>query len=350
MTTGGSLTLAPNGAMSRSRKAAMVVQMMLAEGQKIALDNLPEDVQLQLTHEIAALRMVDKATLASVAIEFAKELDAVGLALPGGVEAALSALDGQISPSAIARFREETAKAKGGGDPWKRILELESEDILDIMDTESIEVCGVVLSKLPVARAAEILGLLPGDQARRTAIAVSQTSQITPTAVQRIGAALAEQYLTEIVPAFAVAPGARVGAILNSSQSNLREQVLAGLGEEVPEFAIEVRKNIFTFPDIATRLQPTDVAKVIRVVDNDEFVTALAYSKSESDASAASVTFMLENMSKRMGAQLEEEMEERGKIKPADGESAQASVITALRDCADRGEITLIEIEEDEEE
>ncbi len=349
MNMAGNLALPSNEPMTRSRKAALIVQMMLADGQKLALDSLPEEHQLRLTHEVAALRMVDKATIAAVAEEFVQELSEVGLALPGGPAAAVSALDGQISPTAMARFREETGSA-ATGDPWPRLIEMEADELMQIMEAECTEVCAVVLSKLPVGKAAELLGRLPGDKARRIAYGVSQTGDIAPTAVQRIGGALAETYVSDKVTAFPAPAGARVGAILNSTKSETREDVLEGLGEEDPNFAQEVRKNIFTFPDIALRLQPTDVAKVIRLVENDEFVIALAYGNAVGEASAESVTFMLENISKRMASQLEEEMAEQTKIKAAVGEAAQNALISALRDCAERGEITLIDPDEEDEE
>ncbi|WP_428983607.1 hypothetical protein [Psychrosphaera aquimarina] len=41
------------------------------------------------------------------------------------------------------------------------------EKLLPILENESIEVAAVLLSKIDVARAAELLGKLPGPQARR---------------------------------------------------------------------------------------------------------------------------------------------------------------------------------------
>lgn len=102
-----------NSMLDRRRKAAMVVQLLVADGQKIALSRLPEEVQINLTRELAALRLVDRETLHAVAEEFAREIEAVGLTAMGGVEGALAALAGQISPEAQARVRREAAAARG---------------------------------------------------------------------------------------------------------------------------------------------------------------------------------------------------------------------------------------------
>lgn len=38
--------------LTKRRKAAVVVQMLLADGQRLSLSRLPEDVQLDLTREL----------------------------------------------------------------------------------------------------------------------------------------------------------------------------------------------------------------------------------------------------------------------------------------------------------
>jgi flagellar motor switch protein FliG len=334
--------------LTQRRKAAMVVQLLLAEGQKLSLAGLPEHQQMLLTRELGSLRLIDRATLDAVATEFAKLLDSIALATPGGVEGALAALGTQISPATAARLREE-ASHSSGGDPWAQVLALPIEALKPIMEGEATEVCAILLSKLPVPKAAELLGQLPGERARRIAFAVSQTGQVTPAAVARIGAGLAADHCVASTPAFSQPPVHRVGAILNSSLAATRDSVLEGLGSDDPAFADLVRKAIFTFLDIPARLARNDVPKVIRGVDGAVLVTALGAGLAEGEASAAVSEFILANMSQRMADQLREEIGERGKIKKSDGEAAQNLLIAAIRERADAGEVTLIEADEPEE-
>ncbi|WP_377506506.1 FliG C-terminal domain-containing protein [Octadecabacter sp. R77987] len=334
--------------VSRSRKAAMVVQMLLAEGQRLSLSSLPEETQLRLTRELGAMRTIDRTTLLQVAAEFTRDLESVALTAPGGVEKALHALDGQISPATAARLREEASKSNGG-DPWAQVIAMSPSDLRAIATGEALEVCAVLMSKLPVAKAAELMGLIPGERARRIAFAISRTSAITPDAVARIGAALANQYAGTQAPVFAQPPVQRVGAILNSVAAATRDSVLAGLVDEDAGFADDVRKAIFTFPDITTRLAAGDVPKVIRNVDNADLVTALAAATASGGQDAESADFVLANMSQRMADSLREEMGERGKVKKSDGESAMNAVVAAIREAVDAGEITLVSTEEEED-
>ncbi|MGJ8610975.1 MAG: FliG C-terminal domain-containing protein, partial [Octadecabacter sp.] len=238
--------------ISRSRKAAMVVQLLLRDGSDLPLSQLPEAAQARLTRELGALNITDKETLNSVVQEFSRELSDVALTAPGSFEAALKSLDGRISAGTVARLREEAA-AQNGSDPWAVVLDLEPEDMLPIAEAESAEVCAIVLSKLPTIKAATLLGLLPGDRARRIAYAMSKTTNIKSDAIARIGAGLAQHYCGATMPAFSETAESRIGAILNSTPASTRDQVLAGLLTDDPKFGEGVRKAIFTFADIAAR-------------------------------------------------------------------------------------------------
>lgn len=336
-------------ALTRRQKAAIVVRYLTAEGADVPLKDLPEDMQLELTRQIGSMRYIDRKTLAAVVAEFARELESVGLSFPRDLAGALNALDGKISPYTAARLRRE-AGVRQSGDPWERLAALEVPKLQDLLEQESIEVCAVVLSKLEVKKAAELLGKMPGDRARRITFAVSQTEKITPDAVYRIGVSLASQLDDVPEKAFDAEPVKRVGAILNFSPAATREEVLEGLAAEDEEFANAVRKAIFTFANIATRILKTDVPKIIRDVDQAELVTALAFAVQKGGEMEESANFILENMSKRMAEGLREEMNEKGKVKGKDGEAAMTEVVGAIRRLEEFGEITMVIEEEDDED
>lgn len=337
-----------NRSLTRRRKAAMVVQLLLSDGQALPLSRLPEDAQLDLTRELGSLRMVDRATLHAVAEEFLRDIEKIGLTAPDGVAGALAVLSAHLSPGANARLRLEASQTKGA-DPWPQIIDLSAGELVRLLQSESTEVGAIVLSKLPVAKAAEILGLLPGERARRITYAVSQTADVMPDAVARIGRGLAAEYCVIATPAFQHPPVQRVGAILNSSLAATRDAVLEGLGSTDPDFADRVRKAIFTFRDIPVRIAPADAPKIIRAVEGAVLVTAFAFADTLGGADAAAAAFLLANMSQRMADNLREEMKERGRIKKVDGEAALSRIVLAIRNGIDTGEIKPVDIDETED-
>ena len=327
----------------------MIVQMLLESGNNLPLGQLPETLQLILTDKLGALRRVDKATVAAVAEEFTSELEAIGLTASGTRDGAITMLADHLSPMLADKLRRQLNSVRNG-DHWPIIVDLEIARILATMQAESIEVCAVTLSKLPVGKAAEVLSRTPGDRARRITYAMSQTENIKPDAVRRIGATLAADYGLPREVAFEKAPVQRLGAILNSTATDTREDVLEGLGGTDPEFASDVRKAIFTFKDIAPRVKPTDIPNTIRNIDGDVLVTAIAAGLAGEDALVASAEFILTSVSQRMAGQLRDDAEERGRIKKDDAEKAMTAVTTVIREMADSGVITLIDPDQTEED
>ncbi|MEO1639454.1 MAG: FliG C-terminal domain-containing protein [Pseudomonadota bacterium] len=336
--------------LSRRRKAAVIVQMLIGDGGSLSLEQLPEPLQLALTEELGALRLVDRATVSAVAEEFTSALDAVGLTAPGSRDGAITALADHLSPALADRLRKQTESVRNG-DHWPIIVDLSTERIIAIMEAESIEVCAVTLSKLPVTRAAEVLSRLPGAHARRITYAMSQTAAVSPETVRRIGAALAQEYGEPPAVAFTKEPDQRLGAILNSTETDAREDVLEGLDARDPEFSSDVRKAIFTFKDIAPRVKPTDIPNCVRNVDAEVLTTAIAAAlASDDEAMTGSAEFILGSLSQRMASQVRDDAAERGRVKKADAEAAMAQITTAIREMADGGVITLIDPDDGDEE
>lgn len=346
---GGPVPAAAGGGaagLSGKAKAAIIVRLLLNEGAEIPLEELPDDLQLELTQQMGKMRIVDRDTLHSVAGEFADLLDNVGLHFPNGLAGALSAMEGKISRYTHSRLRKE-AGVRQFGDPWERLKQLPPEDLAELAQAESTEVAAVLLSKLDTAKAAQMLVHLPGPTARRITYAVSQTANVTPETVDRIGLSLAAQVEARPELAFDQTPGQRMGAILTEAAAAKRDEVLTALDEQDEDFAIKVRKAIFTYALIGERMQPIDVPKLMRVLAQPDLVTAMAFATAEEDV--ATSEFLLKNMSSRMADNIREEVAERGRVKRADGEAAFGLIISALRDLIATGEIELKSDEEEED-
>ena len=182
---------------------------------------------------------------------------------------------------------------------------------------------------------------IPGERARRITYAVSLTNSVTPDAVDRIVQALITKVEDEPIRAFESQPIDRIGAILNSSRSVTCDDMLIGLDEEDQEFATKVRKAIFTFKHIANRVDARNFSSLLKSVDNDTLVTALASATHE--LTKQSADFILANISGRMADQLREAIEERGTVGEEDGKIVMAEVVAGLRDLAQSAEILIIE-------
>jgi flagellar motor switch protein FliG len=325
-------------------KAAIIVRLMLAEGEPLPLSNLPEQHQTRLAELMAHMGLVDRATLAAVVDDFLTALDATGLVFPDGIDGALSLVDGHISPNAASRLRRMAAST-ARSDPWDRIAALPPEDLLPLIADEAAETAAVAISKLPVARAADILAKMPGDRARRVALAMSRTAATAPETLRRIGLALVAQLDSRPPRAFAAGPVDRIGAILNVSPSATRDDVLAGLDEADAAFAEQVRRAIFTFAHIPDRIAPRDLPRLLRAVDAPTITTAFTAAQAD-PALAPVVDAVFAALSPRMVQQLRDDMAARGKVTPKDADAAFTAIVSAIRGLEASGELTLKQEEE----
>jgi flagellar motor switch protein FliG len=181
--------------------------------------------------------------------------------------------------------------------------------------------------------------------ARRITYAISQTGSVSPTAVDRIGLALAAQLHDVPESAFTTGAVERVGAILNSSTSITRDEMMEGLEETDQDFAALVRRAIFTFEHIPTRIKPADIPRIVREVEQPVLVKALSSALASDLAPAAE--YILENMGERMADAMREEIAETGTVRARDADTAMREVINAIRRLEAAEEITLQEQEND---
>lgn len=326
------------------QKAAIIVRLLLHHGADLPLTGLPDHQQATLTEQMAAMRAIDRETLAAVVEEFCRTLERMGLSFPEGLDGALKLLDGRLSDSAADRIRRRVGGAPTA-DPWETIRTADVARLLPYVTEESAEVAAVILAKLPVPKAAEILGQLPGERARRIALSMSRTANTDPETVRKIGLALRAQLEVIKATAFDRPPADRVGAILNLSPAATRDDVLKGIEEADQILADAVRKTIFTFAHIPARIATRDVPKVLKGVDQDLLVKAFGGAKGEAVEAAE---FLLANMSQRLAGSLREEIAAIPKFKDKEVEAAQTAIVLAIRELETTGELVLIQPEDEE--
>lgn len=326
------------------QKAAVIVRLLLADEGGPSLEGLPLEAQGALAHEMAGMGLIDRDTCDAVVEEFCSALDSVGLTFPGGLDGTLAMLGGRISRDASDRLRR-LAVLSGRADPWERIATLPVAQICELARAEAVEIAAVMFSRLPVAKAADAFGQLPPELARQIAYAMSLTAGIEAPALLRIGQALAQAADALPQPILDGGPVEKVGAILNFSPAATRDQVLDGLDQDDRDFAASVRRAIFTWANIPVRIDPRDINRISKAVDQAVLVKAMAGSKGPN---AETVTFILAALSSRMADSLREEIEGAGRVTDADAEAAMAEVVAAIRSMEAAGDLFLIAGEAEE--
>jgi len=139
-------------------------------------------------------------------------------------------------------------------------------------------------------------------------------------------------------------PAERLGSIINYASGEIRDSIIGYLETEDPEFAEETKRNMFTFPDIETRIRRQDVSAIVRTVEYQMLIKALA--GAENNAPDAK-KYILSKISSRMAEAIAQEIKEAGMVRRKDADSAQSDVIKVIRQLEQSGEITLVKDEEE---
>lgn len=329
--------------LSPRQKAAIIVRLLLDDDDGVTLDNLNGERQALLFEEMARMDLIDRQTRDDVISEFCDHLESVGVTFPGDLDGTLEIMSDRLSKDSSDRLRR-LVMMTGNGDPWPRILELSQEDIQSLADGEAVELIAVMLSKLPVEQAARTYTAMDPERARQVAQAMAMTRDISPQALRRVGLVLAQAADALPRPAIETKACDRMGDMLNFANADLRANVLEMLDEQDREFALDVRRAIFVFAHIPKRVEPRDVPRIVRDMNQQVLLRALSQSSGEE---AATAEFILSNLSQRMSENLRDEIASLGNVAPQDAEAATNEVVVLIRRLAAEGELTLIPPKDD---
>jgi flagellar motor switch protein FliG len=326
--------------LSAAEKAAVIVGVLGREAARPLLAGLDAEALRLFGQTMAGLGEISQDMIDAVVAEFAGEVAARGNALRGGSGEALALLEGLVSAEDLSRLQFELAGDDLG--PWTRLAAVGAEALAGALGEEHPQVAAIVLSKLPSEISAGVVTALPPDLAQRVVAAIALTRTPDPGDVEAIGRALAMRFSGEAVPsAFADEPAERVTEMLTLAPGFARDLVLGHLEATNPAFAAEVQKKMFTFKDIATRVDKKDVSRLTRAVDQGLLLKALAGAEGVAEASRE---FILSNISSRLAEQFRETMAEMGVVKVQDADEAQTEVVKAIRNLVSAGEMTLIDL------
>lgn len=336
--------MAVQAGLSPRQKAAIIVRLLLDDDDDgVTLDNLNGERQALLFQEMAGMELIDRQTRDDVIAEFCDHLESVGVTFPGDLDGTLEIMSDRLSKDSSDRLRR-LVMMSGNGDPWPRILELSQEDVQSLADSESIELVAVMLSKLPVEQAAKTYTAMDPERARQLAQAMAMTRDISPQALRRVGMVLAQAADALPRPAIEIKAHERMGDMLNFANADLRDNVLELLDQQDREFALDVRRAIFVFAHIPKRVEPKDVPRIVRDMNQQVLIRALSQTTPEE---AAAAEFMLTNLSQRMSENLRDEIASLGSVTPQDAEAATNEVVVLIRRLAAEGELTLIPPKDD---
>mgnify|MGYP003451870554 CR=1 FL=1 len=320
--------------LNGTQKAAVLLIALGPEKSAMIFKHLKEEEIETLTLEIANTRSVSPQDKEDVLNEFYQVCLAQEYIAEGGIGYAkdllIKALGEDRANEVINRL---TASLQVR--PFEFVRKADPSQLLNFIQDEHPQTIAMILSYLAPGQASQIISSLPPDKQADVAKRIAMMDRTSPDVIKEVESVLERKLASMINQDYTIVGGVdAIVAILTMVDRGTEKHIMETLEIEEPELADEVRKKMFVFEDILL-LDDRAIQRVMRDVDNNDIAIALKVANDE----VKNVVF--KNISKRLAAMIQEDMEFMGPVRMKDVEEAQQKIVGIIRKLEDSAEIVI---------
>ena len=323
-----------NTSLNGMRKAAILLLSMDSETSSKVLRLLPRSTVEDVTHEIAAIDLVNPEVSASVIKEFYSLALARKFVEQGGILHAKRLLQQSLDPDEAERILKQI-EHQVNQKPFSFLQKTDSENLLTFIQDEHPQTIALILAHVPSGKASEILVGLPPPKQIEVTSRIATMEQTNPEVIREVEEGL-ERRLSGVVSKSLQKVGGveSVAEILNLADRSTEKHILESLETEDPDLVEQIRRLMFVFEDIIL-VNDKGIQAFLKEIDNDELSLALKTGSEELRDK------IFRNMSDRAVDLVKEDMEYMGPVRITDVEAAQQRIVDVVRRLEDAGEIII---------
>ena len=323
-----------NEELTGVQKAAILLIALGPEKSATIFKHLKEDEIEELTLEIANTRSVSPQTKETVLEEFYQVCLAQQYIAEGGIGYAKELLDKALGEDqAQAVITKLTASLQVR--PFEFVRKTDPSQVLNFIQDEHPQTIAMILSYLSSNQAAMILGALAPEKQADVAKRIAMMDRTSPDVIKEVESVLERKLASMANQDYTIVGGVdAIVNILNTVDRGTEKHIMESLEVEEPELADEIRKKMFVFEDILL-LDDRAIQRVLRDVENSDLEIALKGSNEEVKS------VVLKNLSKRLAAMIEEDIEFMGPVRMKDVEEAQQKIVAIIRKLEESAEIVI---------
>ncbi len=321
-------------------KAAIILMAVGPELGGAVLRDLSEPDLIRFARTLSSLGRVKQEVLDAVVIEFLALLTS-GPELAGGDKAARKLLGSILDEAEVARLLGETGGKKRG--VWDRLNDTPFGTLATFIAAEHPQTATLILSELRAETAAAVLERLDKPFAQAIVLRLSRVPSLDGHIIQAIQGAIDRDFLSALQRNLSKRrPADLIAGLMNNISSEARDGFLGYLEEQEPALAQDVLRTMFTFEDVATRVNGRDISAILRAVPDEVLLPALKLGQAQD---SATVGFVLGNVPRRLAERYVEDVANMPDVSRKDGEAAQIEITKVIQAMVRRGEIRLMDKE-----
>jgi flagellar motor switch protein FliG len=316
--------------------------LMLALGKDYGApiwEQLSVDEIKELSSAIAQLGRVPAVVVEHLLIEFSGEVSSMS-SLHGSYETTERLLDG-ILPTGRVKEIMDDIRGPSGRTMWDKLSNVSETVLAAYLKNEYPQTIAVILSKLKADYAARVLAELPRDLSVDVIMRMLRMDTVQKAVLAEVEATLKTEFMGNLSRAQRRDPHETMAEVFNALDRSTEEALLSALDESAPEAAERIRALMFTFDDLGNLL-PSAIAAIVRAADKREMALAMKGAPEE----LRQVFFGA--MTERSAKLMREDIIGLGPVRSKDCEEAQSSMVRLAKALADRGEILLVDPQNDD--
>lgn len=318
-----------------AEQAAIVVLLLGEDEAAGVLSRLgPEELQ-RLGTAMCALADIEGEGIAHALSGFMQEAARDTLPAANRAASVHGFMTRAVGDDKARHLMQSIAPNEGSGRPLEIARWLAPQTLCDLLRDEPAQVIAVLLLLLDTPAAAQLLALLPQAVQPQVVERVARLGKV-PAQAKELLNTLLKRKLTERVGTAALTMGGvrEAAELINRMSGSMDRRVLPVIAEGDAKLASAIETELVTFA-MLTELDPQAIGRLLREVDNAVLVDALKGLEEDSRAPFFAA------MSTRAADGVRDEIAQRGRLRRADCEAAQASLVAVARRLADAGEIAL---------
>lgn len=317
-----------------SEQAAMLLLMLGEEKAAEVLRYVDAAEVERIGTAMAAIRNVDQAHAEAVIDRFQNTLDEqtpLGVGVSGYVR--------NVLVGTLGEDRGRTLADKVLGD--EQPLELDSlrwldlDTVVHLLRDEHPQILAITLAHMDQDQAAYVLGHLDTELQEDVVMRIATMDKIPQAALRELQSILSNKIsLSAAFKSKTVDGAATTAGIMNCMGKDSETRLLGALAKQDSKLSEKVQDLMFIFGNLA-EVDNKGMQVLLREISSDLLTVALK----GADEKVRDKFF--NNMSKRAGEMLREDMEARGAVKLSEVETAQKEILVAARRLAESGQIVL---------
>ncbi len=317
-------------------KKAAIVMMSLDDQASSAVFRCFQDSEIEkVAREIALLESVTLETGDAVLREATALAESQRGVASGGLEHARRMLAKSLDPEQSRRILDRVLHAFPTVSGFASLERVNPQQLSKFILGEHPQTVALILAHLNPSNAAQLISQLPDDMRADVLMRMATLEDIPPEVINRISGVIEQRLKGFGGPSHEQRGGVRaVAELCNRLDRGVSRPALEHIESTSPDMAVAIRNLMFVFEDLV-HVEDGGIREIVNRSDKKALTIGLK------GASEDVRNRFFQNISKRAGELIKEEMELMGAVRLREVEKAQQEIVAVARRLEDEGVITL---------